>query len=395
MARRPRHQTIGDLGRAPARTPSGRVAVDRASGRDARKPATPSTPPTTPPRARPPSEKPAPAPPPPPAGPPKLDLDQGPERGAIARWLHGALFENVGLKFLSLVLAVTVFLLVNTDRDREISARVGVAYTLPDDKVLISERVEDVHVTIKGPWRKLRGFDERELDRVNIDLRHSTGGEVAITPDMIHVPAGMTVTNITPRFMRVTFDKRVDKLVEVTPALVGRPQHGYVVAEAKVEPPTVRVRGAETMLHALGSVRTRELSLDGRSESFQLDTELVAPDGVELPASDTGKLVTLKVRLEEELVTRKLPGVAVMARAASADTLDTARVKLVPSQVDVTLTGSLLDVEKAKGAIVPVVRVTPADTRARDAEVAIEGLPAGIGVKVSPERVRVVLTSGR
>ena len=54
------------------------------------------------------------SPPPPPVEPP-------PERGAIRRWLHGALFDNLGLKFLSMVLAVTVFLLVNTDKDREIT----------------------------------------------------------------------------------------------------------------------------------------------------------------------------------------------------------------------------------------------------------------------------------
>jgi len=54
------------------------------------------------------------------------------------------MFDNVGLKFLSMVLAVTVFLLVNTDKDREITARVGVSYTMPEDKVLISDRVEEV-----------------------------------------------------------------------------------------------------------------------------------------------------------------------------------------------------------------------------------------------------------
>ena len=45
--------------------------------------------------------------------------DPAPETGgAIRRWLHGALFDNVGLKFLSMVLAVTVFLLVTIARSR-------------------------------------------------------------------------------------------------------------------------------------------------------------------------------------------------------------------------------------------------------------------------------------
>jgi hypothetical protein len=110
---------------------------------------------------------------PPPIPPPPIVPDPPPERGAIRRWLQSAMFDNVGLKFLSIVLAVTVFLLVNTDKDREIAARVGVSYTLPEDKVLVSDRIDEVRVTIKGAWRRLRKFDEREVDRINLDLRRA------------------------------------------------------------------------------------------------------------------------------------------------------------------------------------------------------------------------------
>ena len=207
---RPRSQTIGTLGRSPARA---------------------STPPPMP----------SPVPP--------------PERGAIRRWVHGALFDNVGLKFLSLVLAVTVSLLVNADRDREITAHVGVSYTLPDDKVLVSGRIDEVRVTLKGPWQRLRKFDEREVERINLDVRRTASGEIAITNDMIHVPSGLTVTNISPRAVHIAFDKRVDKIVEVAPSVAGHPQHGYIVTEVKPVPATVKLRGAEGVLAALTAVQ--------------------------------------------------------------------------------------------------------------------------------------------
>ncbi len=349
MARN-KSQTIGPLGRTPARSSR-------------------PNPVRPPPKAKPPSRGP---------------IEVPPERGAITRWLRGAFLTNLGLKFLSLVLAVTVFLLVNTDRDREITTTVGIAYTLPDDKVLVSERIEDVHVTIKGPWRKLRGFDAREIDRINLDLRHANGGELAITPEMIHVPAGMQVIQISPRFVRVVFDKRVEKLVEITPALVDHPQHGYVVAEAKAVPATAKIRGAEGTLRALTSIRTRQLSLEGRTDSFTIDTEVVPPDGIDLEGS---AIVNLQVHLDEELVTRKLPGLVVAVRG---DGIDPARWKIVPGQVDVTLTGALLAVEKAKDTMVAVVKLVPAEGKAREVDVTIEGLPPGIGVKLSPERVKVV-----
>ena len=336
--KRPRSTTIGDLGRAPARVN-----------------------------------------PPPKPSPPTIESPKSPVRS----WIHGALLDNVGLKFLSMVLAITVFLLVNTDRDREISARVGVSYTMPDDKVLVSERLDEVKITVKGPWRRLRRFDEREVPRINLDLRHAPTGEVAITPDMIHLPSGLAVTSISPRSVRVAFDRRVERIVEVSPQLAGRPQHGYVVAEAKPQPATIKVRGPEGTLSVLSSVKTHEIPVEGRADTFSTEAALALPDGVE---TDGPSQVVVQVVVDEELVTRKIPGLTVAVRG---DGVDATHWTVTPAQVEVTLTGTLLAVEKAKAALQPVVKVSGNDTKPRDLDVSVEGLPPGIGVRISPERVHV------
>lgn len=340
---RPRSQTIGPLGRSPARASRQMPVV------------TPS------------------------AGPPP------PERGLVRRWLHGALFENVGLKFLSMVLAVTVFLLVNTDKEREITVRVGVKYEYPGDKVLVSEQLDEVRVTIKGEWRRLRAFDERELGRIRLDLTNAPTGEVAITTDMIaNLPPGLTVTSVSPRSVRVAFDKVAEKSLDVIAVTTGRPQHGYVVAEIKPVPATVKARGGERLLGALSSIRTSEVSLEGRTESFEALTELQSPAGVTV---DPTLRVAVHVRIDEELVTRKTPDLAVSVRG---DGVDPARWKITPGQVDVTLTGALLAVEKARTTITPIVKLTNVDKGTREATVLLEGLPPGVGVRISPERVQVV-----
>jgi YbbR domain-containing protein len=304
-----------------------------------------------------------------------------PERGLLRRGLHSALLENIGLKFLSMVLAVTVFLLVNTDKDREISARVGVSYMLPENKVLMSDRLDEVRVTIKGSWRRLRKFDEREVDRLNLDLRRETSGDIAIANDMIHLPSGLTVTSVNPRAVHVVFDKRVDKVVEVQAAVTGRPQHGYVFNEIKPNPATVKLRGAERTLAAITTIHTKEISLEGRTERFTAETEVVPPEGVDVVGNAE---VSVQIHVEEELVTRKLPGVPVVLRGDG----DPARWQVTPAQVDVFLTGATLTIEKSRGSVVPVVKLTP-DPRPREVEVTVEGPPPGIGVKVSPEHVKL------
>jgi YbbR domain-containing protein len=342
---RQRAQTIGGLGRAPARQ------------------AAPPEPPT-------PSDTPPP-----------------PERGLLRRWLHGALFDNTGLKFLSLVLAVTVFLLINTDKDREITVRIPVKYDVPADMVLTSKPVEEVRVTLRGPWRRLRSFDEREINRIILDLRNTPSGDVAITPDMItNLPAGLEIIreSISPRSVRVAFDKRVEKLVEVTPIVTGQPQHGYEVKEVKAAPPTAQVRGGERLLAALSSVRTTEVSVEGRNDSFDQLAALAPPEGVTV---DPTQRIGVHVVIDEKLTTQKVLGLGVTPRG---DGIDPTKWTLTPAQVEVTLTGSLLAVEKAKATMAPIVKLVASDQKPREVEVTMEGMPPGVGVKISPERVKVV-----
>jgi len=46
-------------------------------------------------------------------------------------------------------------------------------------------------------------------------------------------------------------------------------------------------------------------------------------------------------------------------------------------------------VEKARTTLVPVVKGA-LDAKPREVEITVEGVPAGIGVKVSPEHARLV-----
>ncbi len=357
---RARNETIGTLGRSPARQSKASI-----------------TPPL-----------------------PSPDPEVPPERGTVARWLHAALFENVALKFLSLVLAVTVFLLVNTDRDSEISTKVALAYqSLPADKVLVSDRLEDVEVTIRGSWRRVRAFDEHKIEPIAIDLSRAPTGDIEITPDMIRtasgkLPVGLSVASISPRTVRVAFERSKEKLVEITPLITGYPKHGYVVTGVNSVPPTVKVRGGEGLVAALTTLRTREVPVDNATDDVVLQTQVVAPNTVTVEGSP---LVEVHVTISEELVTRKLPGMPITIRvthchggagAPPCTDVDPAKWTVEPGKVDVTLTGALRAIERTK-VITLVVNLTAGDGKAHDAPIAIEGVGPGIGVQLSPEHVRV------
>jgi YbbR domain-containing protein len=307
---------------------------------------------------------------------------------ALRKWLRGALFDNVALKFLSMVLAVTVFLLVNTDRDSEAIASVGLSYTLPADMELGPNQVSEVNVKLRGTERQLRKLGA--LEPIHLDLRNTPSGEVTITPDMIHVKPGLTIESVTPATLHVAFDRRRDEPVPVSPHLVGHPKHGYMLAGTTVTPQTVEIRGGDRLIRAQPAIRTFEIDLDNRDDSFDIDVALVAPDGVTVVGNGSA---TVHVSITEELVTRALQNRPVAIRGDG----DPAKWSVSPATVDITLTGTLLGVEKARDTLAAVVKLGKEDTTAvahqglgpREAEVILDGLPPGIGAKISPERVKL------
>ncbi len=315
----------------------------------------------------------------------------GGKQEAAGRWrrwalaLREAVTANLGLKALSLILALTVYLLVNSDRDREITLHVGTSFTLPEDKVLVSERLPEVRVTVRGPWRRLRRLDEREIDRVSFDLTRVSGGEVPITPDLVRVPSGVSVVDVSPRSLRVAFEKRVEKTVAVATATAGRPLHGFAVTSVTAKPATVSARGAQGAIAALSAIRGREVRVDGRSDTFEQETELLPPEGVTLTGSGRA---TVRVEIKEELVSQRLGALPVRVRV---DGVDSGRFAVKPEKVEVTLTGSLLSVERAIAAgVTAQVRPGVGANPGSELEVMVETQVPGVGVTFAPARVRLL-----
>jgi hypothetical protein len=349
MTRRKKSESISPLGRAPARSSGTRLPSYVT-----------------------------PAPPKPPG--------EDPDGGRWRHHLREAFLGNLGLKFLSLVLALTVFLLVNTDREREGVARVGVSYVVPDDRVLVSQRLDELRVGIRGPSRQVRRYENREVDRVELDLRTLADGEITITPSMIQLPPGLSLTTISPRTVRVAFEERVERPVEVIPTVAGRPKHGYVVGRLTMDPATVMVTGAEGDFRSLTGVRTREIRVDGRAESFVATTELVLPEGIETSSGDP--TVTVQVTIEDQLETRRLGRLAVRV---VGDGVDPIAVLADPPAVEVSLTGTVRAVDDAvEKSIVPTVHITAADVaKRRVVPVTVLGLPPGVGLELVPAKVEV------
>ena len=155
-----------------------------------------------------------------------------------------------------------------------------------------------------------------------------------------------------------------------------------MVSSIVVTPATVAARGAQGVIAALSAIRGRDVRVDGRSDSFEQETELLPPEGVDL---DGVKRAVVRVEIKEELVSRRIGPLPIQLRGEG---IDPARISLKPAQVDVTLTGALLAVEHAiASGITPQLRVAPGQVG--EQPVTVESSVPGVGITITPQRVRL------
>lgn len=306
--------------------------------------------------------------------------------------IRQAFFLNPWLKLVSLVLAVALFFLVNADRDAIIGVNVDVSYQLPENRVLVSEPVHQVRLSIRGPWRRIKRFDEREIGAITLDLSNMRSGPYTFPEDVVDLPEDLTLLSINPPTINLAFEPRMQKTVPVKANVVGEPARGYEVQRVSPKPSQVTIRGAESQVENTEAVLTRELRLDGRSESFTevlpLEPPRTEPRGLVEIADRTP--VEVEVVLAPQMGTRVLAGVPVEIVAGEGVSAAVGeRFTTEPATVDVVLHGPLLMIEGFDGKVKAQVTVHEEDSpaRAREADVQLRDVPAGVGTEVRPATV--------
>lgn len=314
--------------------------------------------------------------------------------GALRSSLRQAFFHNPLLKLVSLVLAVALFFLVNTDRDAIIGVNVDVRYQIPENQVLVSEPVSQVRLSIRGPWRRIKRFDEREIPPITLNLTNMRSGPYTLPEDIVDLPEDLILLSINPPTLNLAFEPRTQKTVPVKVNAVGEPSRGFEVQGLAPKPSQVTIRGAESRVQATDVVFTRELRLDGRSESF---TEVLP---LEPPRTEPRSLVEIadrtpievEVTLAPEMSTRvfdKVPVEVVAGEGVSAVVGE--RFTTEPATVEVVLHGPLLVIEALEEAPVAYVTVHQEDTptRTRPAAVQLRNPPVGVGTESKPATVNL------
>jgi YbbR domain-containing protein len=304
-------------------------------------------------------------------------------------WLVRVFVDELPIKVLSMVLAVTLFVLVRNDKDASSGAYVKVVYTLPEDRVLVSDPPPEVKVSVRGPWTKLQHLD-RAIEPIHVDLTRVRTPEVRIDEDTIKVPTGVRVAAIQPSEIPVEFEPRVVREVPVQPILEGEPAEGFRVAHVIAEPNKVRIDGAKSAVESMTRAPTRPLRVADARGGVSGEVALEAPPVHTRFLDPT--MVTVRADVQPAMVERVFGDVPVKIVG-----LTRLEGTVEPPVARLTLRGpSVLLKDVSAGQVGLQVEAALVDTRPPSRyirAITVSGLPAGVAAEVQPDTI--MLTTRR
>lgn len=310
----------------------------------------------------------------------------------VARAVRKAFTHNLGLKLISLLLALAFFSLVRGSEDAQRSVFVDVVALLPPSsskKILVSELPDRVKLTVQGSRSVIHALRSQDIPPVQIDLRSGTRSYYYFDPVDFEVPASVRIVQVAPSSIPLRWAERSSRRLPVEPRLVGQPGPDLSARIVEVRPSIVRVSGPAEEIDSLESAPTQPIDIrelgSGLSER---SVGLVRP-----PPHAQFDVETVEVRVEvvKERATKEFTNLRVTVLGAQETDVRPARVDVVVSGESSRLEGLAAD------RVVPVVDARPLESERGVHELAVQvrGLPEGLEARVEPTVVLVDRSRGR
>lgn len=220
--------------------------------------------------------------------------------------------ENKGLKILSILLALILFLL---SRQQNIEVRlndVPIQFQgLPPGHEILDDGEQRVSVRLFGPEDLVRRLNSNQITVV-AHLQHKDPGQriVQLHPEDVVRPPRVKVSQIFPPNIRLQIERTIERTVPVKARTEGVLAPGVEIYGVAVAPSQVHLEGPESQLNELQEVSTETINLAGHDTSFSklVDVETLHPS----IRIKTREQIRLTVTIGEQRTTRIFPGVPVL-----------------------------------------------------------------------------------
>lgn len=206
--------------------------------------------------------------------------------------------ENLGLKLLSLSVAVLLWMAAVGDPEATTALAVPVQYrNTPPSLEISSQLIESAFVEVRGSGGRLSTANLANAVLV-VDLgAERTPGErtVSIVSGNVKLPLGVSFLRSVPSQIRLRLEPRVTRDVPVVVRYAAPTPQGSRISNQEVVPAAVRIVGPESRVNAIDRVQTDPIVLTGNAQqTFRVHTYAGDPQ-VRLERSDL--VIVVKVTL--------------------------------------------------------------------------------------------------
>jgi len=189
-------------------------------------------------------------------------------------------FHNFGIKVISLFMAVGLWWLVARDPISEIPLDVPIEFHgIPENLEIATDKIPEAQVRLSGPERVIHGLQPSDV-HLELDMSGARPGERTfdLTSKEVHQPYELDVVQIIPSQLRLTFDTRLTRSLEIRPRIIGTPANGYRVSHVSVDPPSVTIRGPQQRVAAVDTAVTDAIDVSGRTSPNSFVTRVYLSD---------------------------------------------------------------------------------------------------------------------
>jgi YbbR domain-containing protein len=180
-------------------------------------------------------------------------------------FLRRYVLHNLGLKLVSLALAVGLWLAVARDPVAEVAVNVPIEFhNMPENLEISAENIPTAQIRLRGPQRIVHQLRSSDV-YVGVELSGLKPGERTfdLTDRQIHRPAGLEVVQVVPSQVHFAFDDRLARRVPVQPRVVGSFAAGYQISQVSADPAVVTITGPKKRVEAVETATTDPVDVSG------------------------------------------------------------------------------------------------------------------------------------
>ena len=188
--------------------------------------------------------------------------------------------HNIGLKLVSLLLAIGLWTVVSRDPIAEVEMKVPIEFhNLPDNLEIDSASFTEAQIRVRGPERVIHQLQATDV-HAGIDLAGVHPGERTfdLTGRQVHVPQDVEVVQIIPGQFHLSFDNRETRTVEVRPRVTGNFASGLRVKQVTADPSSVMITGPRRRVEAVEDATTDPVDVSGVMTRASFVTQAYVPD---------------------------------------------------------------------------------------------------------------------